>query len=102
MMDEKLDWTTELGQAFVAQPDDVYNSCSGFGPGPVGRQPEGQPAKTVIVERIIKIMPADPTIIYRAPIFPQVRVCPATGHGCGAWSSRSESVSRWESGSTTN
>src|SRR5580658_10972479 len=26
MMDEKLDWTTELGQAFIAQPDDVFNS----------------------------------------------------------------------------
>ena len=26
MMNEKLDWTNQLGEAFLAQPDDVQNA----------------------------------------------------------------------------
>jgi hypothetical protein len=74
MMDEKLDWTTELGQAFIAQPDDVYNSIQRLR---AKAQSVGNlkdtPQQVIVVEKeIIKIMPADPQIIYVPQYSPQV------------------------------
>jgi hypothetical protein len=74
MMDEKLDWTTELGQAFIAQPDDVFNSVQRLR---AKAQAVGNlkdtPQQVIVVEKeIIKIMPADPQIIYVPQYSPQV------------------------------
>ena len=74
MMDEKLDWTTELGQAFVARPDDVYNSVQRLR---AKAQAVGNlkdtPQQVIVKEKeIIKIMPADPQVIYVPQYQPQV------------------------------
>jgi hypothetical protein len=74
MMDEKLDWTTELGQAFIAQPDDVYNSIQRLR---AKAQAVGNlkdtPQQVIVVEKeIITIMPADPQIIYVPQYSPQI------------------------------
>ena len=74
MMDEKLDWTTELGQAFVAQPDDVYNSVQRLRAKAqsVGNLKDS-PQQVVVVEKeVIKIMPADPQVIYVPQYQPSV------------------------------
>ncbi|MCE0484504.1 MAG: DUF3300 domain-containing protein [Methylacidiphilales bacterium] len=74
MMDEKLDWTTELGQAFIAQPDDVYNSVQRLrAKAQVVGNLKDTPQQVIVVEKeVIKIMPADPQIIYVPQYSPQV------------------------------
>jgi hypothetical protein len=70
MMDEKLDWTTNLGTAFVTQQQDVLNSVQQLR---VKAQVAGNlattPQQTVIVEKeTIQIVPTDPQIIY-VPVY---------------------------------
>jgi hypothetical protein len=74
MMDEKLDWTTELGEAFVNQPEDVFNSVQRLRAqaesfGNLKTTPEQVVAKD---QNVITIMPADPQIIYVPQYQPQV------------------------------
>jgi len=71
MMDSKLDWTTHLGEAFIAQPEDVFNSVQRLR---AKAQQAGNlketPQQTIVVEKeVIKIMPADPQVIY-VPQYP--------------------------------
>jgi len=81
MMDEKLDWTTKLGEAFIAQPQDVFNSVQRLRAkahelGNLKDSPQQkvvtqqevvqdatQPGVTTEKE-IITIIPADPTVVY--------------------------------------
>ena len=74
MMGDKLDWTTALGQAYVNQSGDVLKSVqrlralakkAGF--------LATTPQQTVIVEQeVIKIVPANPQLIYVPNYNPQV------------------------------
>ncbi|HEX5703580.1 MAG TPA: DUF3300 domain-containing protein [Pyrinomonadaceae bacterium] len=74
MMSDKLDWTTALGQAYVNQSADVLKSVqrlrslakkAGF--------LATTPQQTVIVEQeVIKIVPANPQLIYVPTYNPQV------------------------------
>ncbi len=73
-MSEKLDWTTALGQAYVSQGADVFDSIqrlrkkakdAGF--------LVTSPQQTVVVEKeIIKVEPAQPQYIYVPTYNPQV------------------------------
>ncbi len=71
MMDEKLDWTTHLGEVFIAQPTDVFNTVQRLRAQAhqVGNLKE-TPQQVVVVEKeVIKIMPADPQVVY-VPQYP--------------------------------
>jgi len=68
LMNEKLDWTTKLGDAFLAQPKEVMGSVQKLR---AKAQAEGHlkttPEQKVIVEKetqTIIIEPADPEVIY--------------------------------------
>ena len=74
MMDEKLDWTTQLGHAFLDQPSDVFNSVQRLRAKAqaVGNLKDS-PQQVVVVEKeVIKIMPADPQVIYVPTYQPDV------------------------------
>lgn len=87
-MSEKLDWTTAIGQAFVSQSPDVFNSiqrlrnkAEDFG------YLKTTPQQTVIVEKeIIKIVPAQAQYIYVPTYDPQVVyvAAPSSGVSTGA------------------
>ncbi len=70
MMDDRLDWTTALGQAYVYQSTDVMSSVQRLrafaqGQGNLVTTPQQQ----VIVEGgIIRVWPADPRFIY-VPVY---------------------------------
>ncbi len=74
MMDQKLDWTTQLGEAFIAQPADVFSAvqrlrakAQAFG------NLQSTPQQVVTTqESVITIMPADPQVIYVPQYQPQV------------------------------
>ena len=65
-MDENLQWTRELGGAFLTQPDAVMNSvqrlrASARASGALVSTPEQQ---VVVEDDIIQIVPAQPNVIY--------------------------------------
>ncbi len=73
-MDENLQWTAAVGEAFVEQPADVMNVIQGLreqarAAGNLKDTPE---QKVVVVEEVIRIVPADPEIIYVPQYDPQV------------------------------
>ena len=82
-MSDKLDWTTALGQAYVTQATDVFNSiqrlrdkAKDYG------YLKTTPQQTVIVEKeIIKIVPAQPQYIYVPTYNPQVVYVPVPSSG---------------------
>ena len=82
-MSDKLDWTTALGQAYVTQAADVFNSiqrlrdkAKDYG------YLKTTPQQTVIVEKeIIKIVPAQPQYIYVPTYNPQVVYVPVPSSG---------------------
>ncbi|MDM7921895.1 MAG: DUF3300 domain-containing protein [Pyrinomonadaceae bacterium] len=82
-MNEKLDWTTAVGQAYVTQPADVFNSiqrlrkkAKEFG------YLKTTPQQTVVVEKeAIKIVPAQPQYIYVPQYNPQVVYVEAPSSG---------------------
>ena len=65
-MDQNLDWTTDLGEAFVAQPADVMNSIQQLrAQAQAAGNLKDTPQQTVVVkEEKIIIMPAEPKVIY--------------------------------------
>jgi len=71
MMDEKLDWTTHLGEAFIAQPEGVFNSVQRLRAKAqeVGNLKDSQQQTVVVEKEVIKIMPADPQVVY-VPQYP--------------------------------
>jgi hypothetical protein len=71
MMDAKLDWTTHLGEAFINQPEDVFNSVQRLRAKAqeVGNLKDN-PQQVIVKEKeVIKIMPADPQVVY-VPQYP--------------------------------
>lgn len=102
-MDDNLEWTTSVGEAFVNQPADVMNSIQRL------RQEAkdkgnltNTPQQTVVVEQqpqseVIRIVPTDPEVIYVPQYDPQVvyvqpyapdygpAISFGVGFGVGAW-----------------
>ncbi|GAB4165550.1 MAG: hypothetical protein Fur0032_02390 [Terrimicrobiaceae bacterium] len=65
-MNENLEWTTAVGEAFLTQPDDVMRSIQGLR---LAAKEAGNlkntPQQVVVVEKeVIRIVPAEPEIIY--------------------------------------
>ena len=93
-MDANLEWTQQLGQAFIAQPDDLMQSVQRLRQqasnlGNLITTPEQQ---VVIEQSYVRIIPAQPEIIYIPVYQPQVVYYqPASfitfGIGChlGSW-----------------
>lgn len=73
-MSDKLDWTTAIGQAYVSQGADVFNSIQRLrNLAKKAGYLNTTPQQTVIVEKeIIKIVPAQPQYIYVPTYNPQV------------------------------
>lgn len=97
MMDEKLDWTTELGKAYLAQPDDVFASVQNLRSQAkaIGNLND-TPQQVIVVEKeVIKIMPANPqviyvptytTVVYTTPYNPAAPIIAfGAGLAIGAW-----------------
>jgi hypothetical protein len=66
MMSEKLDWTQRLGEAFLAQQEDVMNAIQGLR---AKAQAQGNlkttsEQKVIVQEKAIVIEPASPTVVY--------------------------------------
>ena len=73
-MDQNLDWTTALGEAFLDQPADVMNAIQGLrmealAAGNLADSPQQQ---VVQEETIIRIVPAEPDVIYVPQYDPDV------------------------------
>jgi hypothetical protein len=97
MMDTNIDWTQQLGQAFIAQPDDVMQAVQRMRAqaqtlGNLATTPQQQ---VVLEEDTIRIVPADPQIIYvpvYEPAFVYYRrpyrtsfISFSFGYPCGTW-----------------
>jgi hypothetical protein len=70
MMDENLEWTQNLGAAFMYQQDEVMATvqlCRSQAQS-VGNLQTSAEQKVIVEERIIQIVPADPEIIY-VPVY---------------------------------
>jgi len=70
MLDGNLDWTTQLGQAFLYQPQDVMNAIQrlrsqALSLGNLQTTPQQQ---VVSDAGIIEVLPADPAIVY-VPVY---------------------------------
>ncbi|HKR11597.1 MAG TPA: DUF3300 domain-containing protein [Pyrinomonadaceae bacterium] len=74
MMSDKLDWTTALGQAYVNQSTEVLTSVQRLrARAKSAGYLVSTPQQTVIVEKeVIKVVPAQPTVIYVPTYNPQV------------------------------
>lgn len=73
-MDQNLDWTASVGEAFMSQPADVMNAIQALraqarAAGTLVDTPE---QKIVQEEEYIRIIPADPEIIYVPQYDPQI------------------------------
>ena len=81
-MDDNLNWTTELGQAFLNQPQDVMDSIqrlrqSAFNVGNLQSTPQQQ---VINDGAYIEIVPADPQVIY-VPVYQPDQVYYQTCYG---------------------
>jgi hypothetical protein len=97
MMDQSIDWTQQLGQAFIAQPDDVMQSIQRMrGQAQNVGNLTSTPQQQVYVEDSnIRIVPADPNIIYVPAYDPTVVYYTPPAYGsyvsfgygfpCGTW-----------------
>ena len=70
LMDERLDWTQNLGDAFLAQQADVMDSVQRLRyQAQIAGTLQSTPQQTVVyVDRAIAIQPASPTVIY-VPVY---------------------------------
>jgi hypothetical protein len=73
-MDRNLEWTTAVGEAFLDQPADVMNSIQGLraealAAGNLINTPQQQ---VVQEEAVIRIVPAQPDVIYVPQYDPEV------------------------------
>ncbi len=66
MMNEKLDWTQKLGDAFLAQQKDVMNTVQKLRAKAQasGNLKTTKEQKVVVQDQVIVIQPADPQVIY--------------------------------------
>jgi len=81
-MDDNLNWTTELGQAFLNQPQDVMDSIqrlrqSAYNVGNLQSTPQQQ---VISDGGDIEIVPADPQVIY-VPVYQPDQVYYQTDYG---------------------
>ncbi|HZW06424.1 MAG TPA: DUF3300 domain-containing protein, partial [Phycisphaerales bacterium] len=98
MMDADLEWTQQLGQAFIVQPDDVLAAVQrmrarAIEMGSLADTPQQQ---VVYEEETVRILPADPQIIYvpvyqpilvyyRRPAYRASFISFTHGYPCGTW-----------------
>ncbi len=73
-MDQNLEWTASVGEAFVEQPADVMNAIQALreqarAAGNLQDTPE---QRVVVEDRMIRIVPADPQVIYVPQYDPQI------------------------------
>ena len=73
-MDQNLDWTTALGEAFLDQPADVMNAIQGLRREAIaaGNLADSPQQQVVQEESVIRIVPADPDVIYVPQYDPDV------------------------------
>lgn len=73
-MDQNLDWTASVGEAFVNQPADVMNAVQALRAQAkaAGSLIDTPQQKVVVEEEYIRIIPADPEIIYVPQYDPQI------------------------------
>lgn len=73
-MDQNLEWTSSLGEAFMDQPADVMNSIQALRAQAraAGTLVDTPQQKVVLEEEYIRIVPADPEIIYVPQYDPQI------------------------------
>ena len=73
-LDENLEWTASVGEAFVEQPADVMNAIQGLREQAraAGHLVDTPQQKVLIEEEVIRIIPADPEVIYVPVYDPQV------------------------------
>jgi len=66
MMSEKLDWTQKLGDAFLAQQNDVMATIQGLRgkAKAAGHLESTREQKVVVEEQVIRIEPASPQVVY--------------------------------------
>ncbi|MCX7018141.1 MAG: DUF3300 domain-containing protein [Candidatus Sumerlaeota bacterium] len=78
MMSDKIDWTTQLGQAFLAQPENVLNAVQSLRAQAqtAGSLKDTPQQKVVVQNDTIQIVPADPQVIYVPQYNPQVVYVP--------------------------
>lgn len=71
-MDQNLEWTSALGEAFLNQPADVMNSIQGLrAEAKAAGNLRDTPQQQVVEEKTyIRIVPAQPEVILRATIRP--------------------------------
>lgn len=73
-LDKNLEWTASLGEAFVEQPADVMNAIQSLRQQAraAGNLKDMEQQKVVVEEKIIRIVPADPQVIYVPQYNPEV------------------------------
>ena len=73
-MDQNLEWTTALGEAFVDQPADVMNSIQRLRAEAIaaGNLTDSPQQQVVQEETVIRIVPAQPDVIYVPQYDPDV------------------------------
>jgi len=81
-MDDNLNWTTELGQAFLNQPQDVMDSIQRLRQGAYNLgNLQSTPQQEVVSDGgEIEIVPADPQVIY-VPVYDPAQACYQTAYG---------------------
>jgi Protein of unknown function (DUF3300) len=73
-MDQNLEWTTAVGEAFLDQPADVMNSIQGLRAEALaaGNLTDTPQQQVVQEEAVIRIVPAQPDVIYVPQYDPEV------------------------------
>ncbi len=98
MMDDNIDWTQQLGQAFIAQPDDVMQSIQRLRlqAQNLGNLATNSQQQIFLEDSAVRIIPANPDVIYvpvyqpsvvyyqPAPVYSSY-VSFGFGLPCGAW-----------------
>jgi hypothetical protein len=81
-MDDNLNWTTELGQAFLNQQPDVINSIQRLraSASKLGNLQSSPQQQVVADGGNIEIVPADPQVIY-VPVYQPAQVYYDTAYG---------------------
>jgi hypothetical protein len=81
-MDDNLNWTTELGQAFLNQQPDVMESIQRLRQGAYNLgNLQSTPQQQVVTDNgDIEIVPADPQVIY-VPVYDPAQACYQSGYG---------------------
>ncbi len=89
MMSGDLDWTAALGEAVVADQGEVLEAVQAFRrKTQAAGNLKSDPKQTVVVEKeVIKIVPADPQVIY-VPQYNPTTVVVSGGYSSGATTRR--------------